>query len=87
MMVEVGFSAEHRRGSEWTFWTDRFSADAGMMGDLEWGDDDDNRSITIHQPHPDPKMSAAKLKQTGRRFARRFGWERECFRMGEETDE
>ena len=64
LMLEVGFVAEHRGGSAFTF--------KGNQG-----------SINVHRPHPNTEMGPAFLRATGKRFSRRFGWERETF---EEAD-
>ena len=86
-MADIGFSAVHRGGSEWTFKTGEH---AGGRGGERVNNDAQipvvvKRSIVIHQPHPEPKMNAILLQRIGRRFSRRFGWERGDFAM--EVDE
>ncbi|MCJ1238935.1 hypothetical protein MMC14_006927 [Varicellaria rhodocarpa] len=86
-MADIGFSAVHRGGSEWTFKT---GEPAGGRGGETVNNDATiavgvKRSIVIHQPHPEPKMNAILLQRIGRRFSRRFGWERGDFAM--EVDE
>lgn len=82
-LQELGFSGEHRGGSEWTF---RSEGGGSGGGDKEGTQGDDKgeggsgrKSIVIHQPHPEQKMGAVKLQQIGKRLWRRFGWSRERF--------
>ena len=71
-MSDLGFEAEHRGGSEWTF----RSLDSDTLdGDPTIG----QRSIVIHQPHPDTKMGPVHLQRVGKRLWRRFGWTRDRF--------
>lgn len=70
-MTELGFQAEHRGGSEWTFQSPGHSEDeGGLQG---------KQSIVIHQPHPDQRMGAVQMQWIGKRLWRRFGWTRERF--------
>ena len=78
-MMDIGFSAEHRGGSEWTFKTTSKPTDEPGVEGGKTGNVVVKRSIVIHQPHPEPKMSAIKLQHIGRRFELRFGWERGDF--------
>ena len=71
-LSDLGFEAEHRGGSEWTFRS--FDNDI-LGGDQTVG----QRSIVIHQPHPDSKMGAVQLQRVGKRLWRRFGWSRDRF--------
>lgn len=67
-MSDLGFEAEHRGGSEWTF----RSFDSDMLGgEPTIG----QRSIVIHQPHPDTKRGPVHLQRLGKRLWRRFGWD------------
>lgn len=80
MMSEMGFEAEHRGGSEWTFrsFGDITGDRTEMAGDKEHKEQG-KRSTVIHQPHPDTKMGPVQLQWIGKRLWRRFGWCRERF--------
>ena len=81
-MIELGFSVEHRGGSEWTFRTSKPRTGAAKSSDEAVNG---RRSIVIHQPHPEPKMSAVMLQRIGRRFSIRFGWEKGNFEFEADT--
>ena len=77
-LQELGFSGEHRGGSEWTFRyfnSCRPSITDPISEDIVEG----KQSILVHQPHPVTKMSSVRLQWIGKRLWRRFGWTRECF--------
>ncbi|KAF7373595.1 C2H2 and C2HC zinc finger [Mycena sanguinolenta] len=40
---------------------------------------DGQRSVTIHEPHPEPTMRFWEARRFGRRLARRFGWSLDSF--------
>ena len=73
-MSDLGFEAEHRGGSEWTF----RCLDPNIL-DADQTVPQNRKSIVIHQPHPDTKMGAVQLQRVGKRLWRRFGWTRERF--------
>ena len=73
-MSDLGFEAEHRGGSEWTF----RCLDPNLP-DADPTVTPNKKSIVIHQPHPDTKMGAVQLQRVGKRLWRRFGWTRERF--------
>ena len=74
MMNELGFRSDHRGGSEWTFKKIGERKDEMASKGLQV-----NRSIVLHQPHPDLRMDAIKVRWLGKRLGRRFGWTRESF--------
>lgn len=70
-MKTLGFNAEHRGGSAFTF-----------KGAIRLPSDPSNpqkRSIGVHRPHPDTDMGPILLQSLGRRCSRRFGWQRGNF--------
>ncbi|KAL8949099.1 MAG: hypothetical protein Q9222_004770 [Ikaeria aurantiellina] len=72
-MSELGFRAEHRGGSAFTF-----------KGDIKLPEaptETSSRSINFHMPHGSVELSSVMLQSMGRRLNRRFGWLRENFRV------
>ena len=70
-MHTLGFAAEHRGGSTFTF-----------KGAIRLPNDPlapQKRSISVHMPHPSPETSPISLQSLGRRCNRRFGWVRANF--------
>lgn len=70
-MKALGFTAEHRGGSSFTF-----------KGAIRLPHDPSNlhkRSIGVHMPHPSTEMGPILLQSLGRRCNRRFGWQRGNF--------
>ena len=71
-MVTLGFAAEHRGGSAFTFkGAVRLPGDPSAL---------QKRSIGVHMPHPSTEMGPVMLQSLGRRCNRRFGWQRGNFR-------
>lgn len=76
-MQELGCSGQHRGGSEFTFWPPNDDKEAaGSDGEAM---ERRKKGISIHQPHPEPKLEAERLQWIGKRLRRSFGWTRECF--------
>lgn len=75
MMASLGFDAEHRSGSNFTF---RGSIKVSAKAPESYIEVQ-RRCINVHRPHPSSEMSPILLKSLGRRFLRRFGWEKENF--------
>ncbi|KAL8790153.1 MAG: hypothetical protein Q9195_006480 [Heterodermia aff. obscurata] len=71
-MSDLGFEAEHRGGSEWTF----RSSDTSIL-DGDKTETQNGKSIVIHQPQPDTKMGVVQLQRVEKRLERRFGWSQE----------
>ena len=70
-MRTLGFAAEHRGGSAFTFkGAIRLPSDPLTL---------QKRSISVHMPHPSTEMSPILLQSIGRRCDRRFGWQRANF--------
>lgn len=70
-MKALGFEAEHRGGSAFTFkGAIRLPSDPLTL---------QKRSISAHMPHPSTEMSPILLQSLGRRCNRRFGWQRANF--------
>lgn len=70
-MKTLGFGAEHRGGSAFTFkGAIRLPSDPLTL---------QKRSISAHMPHPSTEMSPTLLQSLGRRCNRRFGWQRANF--------
>lgn len=70
-MKALGFGAEHRGGSAFTFkGAIRLPSDPLTL---------QKRSISAHMPHPSTEMSPILLQSLGRRCNRRFGWQRANF--------
>ena len=69
-MKNLGFHVYHGGGSAFTF-----------KGDIKLSPDqpDQNRSIVIHQPHPEPQLDTVLLGGLGKRLSKWFGWERGNF--------
>ncbi|KAF8192685.1 hypothetical protein K438DRAFT_1969816 [Mycena galopus ATCC 62051] len=42
---------------------------------------DERRSVTVHEPHPEPTMRFWEARRFGRRLTRRFGWTLESFTL------
>ncbi|KAF8161784.1 hypothetical protein K438DRAFT_1731517 [Mycena galopus ATCC 62051] len=40
-----------------------------------------DRSITIHRPHPDPELSPLRIRQLGSRLQRVYGWSEDWFKV------
>ncbi len=83
MMTSLGFEAEHRGGSAFTF-----KGEIRVPVQLQGNDasvprakdyEIRKRSITVHRPHPNSEMVPSMLQGLGRRCSRRFGWERAHF--------
>ncbi|KAI4177545.1 MAG: hypothetical protein LQ346_007672 [Caloplaca aetnensis] len=70
-MAALGFRAENRGGSVFTF--------KGMIKLPETPLEARSRSINFHKPHPSTEMSAVILQGLGKRLRRRYGWEWENF--------
>ena len=70
-MVDFGFTVEPNGGSVYTF-----SGDIWISSDTT---ERQKKNINVHRPHPDPELSPIVLRSIGRRFNRRFGWERAHF--------
>lgn len=78
-MKTLGFAAEHRGGSAFTFkGAIRLPSDPKTL---------QKRSFTVHRPHPDTEMGPILLQSLGRRCNRRFGWQRENFAAEEKSVE
>ena len=76
-MQELGCSGQHRGGSEWTFWPPNDDKEAaGSDGETM---ERRKKGISVHQPHPEPKLEAERLQWIGKRLRRSFGWTRGCF--------
>lgn len=71
-MREMGFLWSHHGGSIVTFRGEIPVAGESLP---------QKRSIDIHKPHHPAEMGPVLVRTIGRRFNRRFGWERGCFRM------
>ena len=70
-MKTLGLGAEHRGGSAFTFkGAIRLPSDPLTL---------QKRSISVHMPHPSTEMSPISLQSLGRRYNRRFGWQRANF--------
>ena len=74
-MDTLGFAAEHRGGSAFTFkGAVRLPSDPLTL---------QKRSIGVHMPHPSTEMGPVLLQSLGRRCNRRFGWQRAHFAADE----
>ena len=76
-MNALGFGAEHRGGSAFTF-----------KGAIKLPHDPSTlhkRSISVHMPHPSTEMGPILLQSLGRRCNRRFGWQRGNFAIDEKV--
>lgn len=74
-MSTLGFTAEHRGGSAFTFkGAVRLPSDPPTV---------QKKSIGVHMPHPSTEMGPILLQSLGRRFNRRFGWQRANFAVEE----
>ena len=74
-MNALGFRAEHRGGSAFTF-----------KGAIKLPHDPSTlhkRSISVHMPHPSTEMGPILLQSLGSRCNRRFGWQRANFAIDE----
>ena len=70
-MKTLGFAVEHRGGSAFTFrGAIRLPGDHLTLR---------KRSFSDHMPHPSTEMSPILLHSLGRRYNRRFGWQRANF--------
>ena len=70
-MKALGFTAEHRGGSAFTFkGAVRLPSDPSTLH---------KRSIGVHMPHPSTEMGPVLLQSLGRRCNRRSGWQRGNF--------
>ena len=74
-MNSLGFAAEHRGGSAFTF--------KGLIRLPSDPSTREKRSISVHMPHPSTEMGPILLQSLGRRFCRRFGWQRANFAVEE----
>ena len=78
-MNALGFAAEHRGGSAFTFkGAIRLPGDPSTL---------QKRSIGVHMPHPSTEMGPILLQSLGRRCNRRFGWQRGNFAVEEKSVE
>ena len=76
MMSTLGFTAEHRGGSAFAFkGAVKLPSDPSTL---------QKRSIGVHRPHPITEMGPVLLRSLGRRFNRRFGWQRSDFAADED---
>ncbi|KAI9714068.1 MAG: hypothetical protein M1812_006515 [Candelaria pacifica] len=78
LMNDLGFHTEHRGGSAFTF----------KKAEIQSSDTEASTakmSIVIHKPHPSSEMFPVMLKGIGRRFVRRFGWNRGRFQCAKEV--
>lgn len=71
-MRELGFLWSHRGGSVVTF-----RGEISVVGEAV----PQKRSIDIHKPHHPAVSGLVLVKTIGRRFDRRFGWDRGCFEV------
>ena len=69
-MSHLGFTVDPRGGSIYTF--------TGEIA-VPSSNEREKYSIGIHKPHPTPELGAVELRSLGKRFNRRFGWQREHF--------
>ena len=67
----LGFAAEHRGGSAFTF--------RGAVRLPRDPSTPQKKSISVHMPHPSPELGPISLQSLGRRRNRRFGWQRANF--------
>ncbi len=74
-MDTLGFTAEHRGGSAFTF-----KGAVRLPGDPPTVQ---KKSIGVHMPHPSTEMGPILLQSLGRRCNRRFGWQRANFAVEE----
>ena len=65
-LTSAGFAAEKLYGSAWQFTPDREKV--GNYG-----------NISLHEPHPDPKVPFHMARAMGKRFSRKFDWSGETF--------
>ena len=74
-MNTLGFTAEHRGGSAFTFkGAVRLPSDPSIL---------QKKSIGVHKPHPSTEMGPILLQSLGRRCNKRFGWQRANFAVDE----
>ena len=74
-MDTLGFTAEHRGGSAFTFkGAVRLPSNPSTL---------QKKSIGVHMPHPSTEMGPILLQSLGRRCNRRFGWRRANFAVDE----
>ena len=69
-MAALGLTAANRGGSAFVF-----SGQIMLPNPLST----QQRSICVHRPHPSTEMSPILLRSFGKRFNRRFGWQRANF--------
>ena len=72
-MGKLGFEVQSRGGSAHSL------NGKIQVVDAEGKAQEQQRSIVVHRPHPDPEMGPDVLRAIGRRCGKHFGWRREHF--------
>lgn len=65
-MVSIGLSATKTQGSDWQFIPRTLVI---------------NRSISIHEPHPEKRLSHVQARRIGFRLNNGYGWTRDTFHL------